>query len=278
MSARELVSSTSAYLRRHGVPQARLDAELLLAHVLDVERIGLYLGSAGTPSAMQCDRHWDLVRQRAHQRVPLAYLTGVREFWSQPFWVTRDVLIPRPETETLVEVALAVRPERVLEIGVGSGAVTGALALELPRTRFVAVDRSRQALAVARVNLERLGVANRVLLLRGDGGSGLRGPFDLIVSNPPYIPSGELGRLPPEVQNEPTLALDGGPDGLSFVRRLVADAPALLARSGCLALEVGRGQAGAVREELIRVGAPAIETTRDLAGVERVVLARFRED
>lgn len=278
MSARELVSSTSAYLRRHGVPQARLDAELLLAHVLDVERIGLYLGSAGTPSATQCDRHWDLVRQRALQRVPLAYLTGVREFWSQPFWVTRDVLIPRPETETLVEVALAVRPERVLEIGVGSGAVTGALALELPRTRFVAVERSRQALAVARVNLERLGVAARVSLVRGDGSCGLRGPFDLIVSNPPYIPSGELGRLPPEVQNEPTLALDGGPDGLSFVRRLVADAPALLARSGCLALEVGRGQAGAVREELIRVGAPAIETARDLAGVERVVLARFRED
>ncbi len=278
MSARELVSSTSAYLRRHGVPQARLDAELLLAHVLDVERIGLYLGSAGTPSATQCDRHWDLVRQRAHQRVPLAYLTGVREFWSQPFWVTRDVLIPRPETETLVEAALAVRPERVLEIGVGSGAVTGALALELPRTRFVAVDRSRQALAVARVNLERLGVATRVSLLRGDGSSGLRGPFDLIVSNPPYIPSGELGRLPPEVQNEPTLALDGGPDGLRFVRRLLADAPALLARFGCLALEVGCDQAGAVREELIRVGAPAIETTRDLAGVERVVLARFRED
>ena len=278
MSARELVSSTSAYLRRHGVPQARLDAELLLAHVLDVERIGLYLGSAGTPSATQCDRHWDLVRQRAHQRVPLAYLTGVREFWSQPFWVTRDVLIPRPETETLVEAALAVRPERVLEIGVGSGAVTGALALELPRTRFVAVERSRQALAVARVNLERLGVAARVSLVRGDGCCGLRGPFDLIVSNPPYIPSGELGRLPLEVQNEPTLALDGGPDGLSFVRRLVADAPALLARFGCLVLEVGRGQAGAVREELIRVGAPAIETARDLAGVERVVLARFRED
>jgi release factor glutamine methyltransferase len=278
VSARELVSSTSAYLRRHGVPQARLDAELLLAHVLDVERIGLYLVSAGTPSATQCDRHWDLVRQRALQRVPLAYLTGVREFWSQPFWVTRDVLIPRPETETLVEVALAVRPERVLEIGVGSGAVTGALALELPRTRFVAVERSRQALAVARVNLERLGVAARVSLVRGDGCCGLRGPFDLIVSNPPYIPSGELGRLPLEVQNEPTLALDGGPDGLSFVRRLVADAPALLARSGCLVLEVGRGQAGAVREELIRVGAPAIETARDLAGVERVVLARFRED
>lgn len=277
MTPRELVSSTSGYLRRHGVPQARLDAELLLAHVLDVERVDLYLGRVQPVGATDRARYRDLVEKRARQRVPIAYLIGVREFWSRAFRVTPDVLIPRPETEVLVETAVALAPERVAEIGIGSGAVTGAIALELPRARFVAVDCSRAALALARENLERLGVAGRVSFVRGDATTSLRGPFDLIVSNPPYIPSAEWERLPPEVRSEPRLALDGGVDGLAFVRRLAREAPRLLARPGCLVLEVGRGQAGAVRECLDGVGASAVETRTDLAGTERVVLACFRE-
>ncbi len=275
MTPRQLVSTTSQYLRQHGIVQARLDAELLLAHVLGVERIELYLGAERTLGEGERVVYQDLVRRRAQERVPIAYLVGVREFWSQPFRVTPDVLIPRPETETLVEVALSLGPRRVAEIGVGSGAITGALALELPRARFVAVDTSTAALAVARENLERLQVAERVGLVRGNGATALRGPFDLIVSNPPYIPSGELERLPPEVRNEPPLALDGGPDGLAFLRRLVREAPERLARPGWLALEVGQGQAGAVGAALESVGADAVELRDDLAGTARVVLACF---
>ncbi len=278
MTPRELVRSTSPYLRRHGILQARLDAELLLAHVLGVERSDLYLGFERPVAERECARYQELVRQRARQRVPVAYLIGVREFWSRPFRVNPDVLIPRPETETLVEVALALAPARVAEIGVGSGAVTGALALELPQARFVAVDTSSAALAVARENFERLQVAQRVWLVRGDATTPLRGPFDLIVSNPPYIPSAEIEGLPPEVRNEPPLALDGGPDGLTFVRRLVCEAPALLTRPGWLALEVGQGQAGAVAESLETAGAGRVEIRNDLAGTERVVLARFEGD
>lgn len=275
MTARELVSSTSNYLRRHGIPQARLDAELLLAHVLGVERVELYLSPERPVEEGTHVRYQGLVRRRARERVPIAYLTGVREFWSRPFRVTPDVLIPRPETETLVEAARALGPSRVLEVGVGCGAVTGALALELPHARFVALDTSAQALALARENLERLGVAERVRLVQGDGTAPLRGPFDLIVSNPPYIASAELERLPPEVRNEPSLALDGGPDGLAFVRRLLNEAPLLLARPGWLALELGQGQAVLVRECLAAAGARAVEFRTDLAGTERVVLARF---
>ncbi len=275
MTARQLVNTTSQYLRQHGIVQARLDAELLLAHVLGVERIELYLGAERPLGEQDCVRYQDLVQRRAQKRVPIAYLVGVREFWSRPFRVTPDVLIPRPETEILVEVALSLGPAHVAEIGVGSGAITGALALELPRARFVAVDTSTAALAIARENLERLQVAERVGLVRGNGATALRGPFDLIVSNPPYIPSGELERLPPEVRNEPPLALDGGPDGLAFLRRLVREAPERLTRPGWLALEVGQGQAAAVGAALESVGADAVELRNDLAGTARVVLACF---
>ena len=275
MTPRKLLSSTSHYLRQHGILQARLDAELLLAHVLGVERVDLYLGSERPVAERDCVHYQQLVQRRARKHVPIAYLLGEREFWSRPFRVTPDVLIPRPETETLVEVALSLAPTRVAEIGVGSGAVTGALALELPRARFVAVDTSAAALAVARENLERLEVAARVGLVRGNGATALRGPFDLIVSNPPYIPTAELEQLPPEVRNEPLLALDGGPDGLALLRRLVCEAPALLARPGWLVLEVGRGQAAGVGASLESAGADAIELHNDLAGTARVVLARF---
>jgi release factor glutamine methyltransferase len=270
----------TGYLREHGVPGPRLDAEVLLAHVLRVERERLYRDPGRTLSEPERERYRQLARRRARQRVPVAYLVGAREFWSHQFTVTPDVLIPRPETERLVEVALALahsHPIReILEIGVGSGVLAGAIALELPAVRLVALDRSRPALAVARRNLERLGVSQRVTLIQADITEGLRGPFDLVVSNPPYVPSRGLRDLAPEVRHEPVLALDGGADGLAPIRRMVKELPALLARPGYVALEVGDGQAAKVCELLTGAGAGRLETHRDLAGVERVVAACFR--
>jgi release factor glutamine methyltransferase len=284
LTTRELLNSTAGYLRGYGVATPRLDAELLLVHVLGVERIDLYLERGQALAEDQYARYQELVLRRARERVPVAYLTGLREFWSRPFRVTPDVLIPRPETELLVEVAVelgaaqgSAHALRAAEIGVGSGAVTAAMALELPRARFVAVDCSGAALAVARENLERLGVAGRVTLVRGMGMQALRGAFDLIVSNPPYVPSELLDGLSPELHNEPRLALDGGPDGLVFLRSLVREAPPRLSRSGYLVLELGQGQADTVRELLKAAGASVVETRSDLAGVERVLLARFGE-
>ncbi len=272
-----LVAWTARYFGERGIPSPRLDAELLLAHALDGQRIDLYLDFERAVRDDERQRFRELVRRRAHERVPVAYLTGRREFWSRCFRVTPDVLIPRPETETLVRVARerAARPDvRILEIGVGSGAVIAALALELPEASLVAVDRSRAALAVARANLDELGLAGRVHLVCADLDAGLRGSFDLLVSNPPYVASGDLAELEPELHHEPRLALDGGADGLDFIRRLAAAAQRLVP-SGTALIEVGAGQAGAVMDLFRGEGARAVASERDLANVERVVSARF---
>ena len=281
MTARQELARATGVLQAHGVADARLDAEVLLAHVLKVERTELYREPERRLSPAARARYQMLAERRARERWPVAYLTGTREFWSLPFAVNPQVLIPRPETETLVAAVLRLAerrmPRTVLEIGVGSGAITGALAHELPRTRFVAVDCSRAALRAARQNLERLGVEARVGLLLGDLAGGLRGSFDLVVSNPPYVPSAQLRWLAPELRREPALGLDGGRDGLACLRRIVAQAPPLLRRPGWLLLEIGSGQAAAVTEALWAQGAADVTSQRDLAGVERVLIARFAE-
>ena len=271
-----LVAQTAAYFAKRGVESARLDAELLLAHALGVSRLDLYLDFERRVAPDALERYRQLVGARARERVPVAYLTGEREFWSRAFRVTRDVLIPRPETELLVRVIKDLAPRRIAEVGVGSGVVIGTLACELPDAELVGIDCSAPALAIARENLKRLGVLERVDLVCGDGPEGLPGPFDGLVSNPPYIPSRELGRLAPELGHEPRVALDGGPDGLDLVRRLVAAAPGLVP-GGWLVLELGQDHAGATRELLQRAGAVAVELHRDLAGCERVIQARFAE-
>lgn len=273
----DLVRWTTDYFKQHDVPSPRLDAELLLAHVLDLERMDLYLAFDQPVAAADRARYRELVRRRAKERWPVAYLTGTREFWSMSFRVTPDVLIPRPETETLVRVAADLKPRRIVELGVGSGCVSAALARELPDAEIIAIDCSPAALEVARQNLEGLGLAERVTLVQATGLSELDGPFDLIVSNPPYVRAGDLDGLAPELRHEPRIALDGGPDGLHAVRRLCAEAPALLERPGYLALEIGVGQADAVTELVREAGATEVRTFPDLAGVPRVILARFLE-
>jgi len=271
----ELLRWTCDYFEQHEIASPRLDAELLLAYALEKKRLDLYLDFEKEVEEQGRDRFRELVKRRAQERVPVAYLTGEREFWSQVFHVNEDVLIPRPETELLVRLGAALEPERVLELGTGSGAVAIALALERPDAAVTAVDRSARAAAVARRNAQRLEVDARVRVLCGDLAESLSGSFDLIAMNPPYIPSADLAELEAELAHEPRLALDGGEDGLDLLRRVIADAPARLCPGGHLALEVGAGQAADVQELLIARGAEQVDVHDDLAGIPRVLLARF---
>ncbi len=266
----KLMLWTAEYFETNEIPQARLDAELLLAHVLECDRMGLYMGFESTVAEEQRTAYRALIRRRVDERIPLAYLVGYREFWSQKFRVTPDVLIPRPETETLVDATIALKPERVLEIGVGSGAITGALAISLPEATFVATDVSALALVIAEENLTALGVQDRVRLIETDLADAVEGKFDLLVSNPPYIRSADLKGLPAEVRNEPLSALDGGEDGLDFYRRL-----AELRHAPRIAVEVGFDQSAAVERIFRDVGADAVEIKKDLSGNERVVIAEW---
>lgn len=273
----ELVRWTTEYFRRHALDTPRLDAEVLLAYALGVRRLDLYLRFEEPIAEPVRDRYRELVRRRAIDRVPVAQLTGQREFWSRPFRVTPDVLVPRPETEGVVEAVLELRPSRVIDAGTGCGAIACSIALELPAARVVALDRSREALRVARENVTALGVSGRVWFVRSSWLSAIGAWADVIAANPPYVPSGLLAELPPDVRHEPHCALDGGPDGLGAIRELVAGARSSLRRPGAMVLEVGEGQAPGVEGLLRAAGADATETRKDLAGVERVVIGRFGE-
>ena len=266
---------TTARFEKHGLASARLDAELLAAHAFAMSRIELYAHFDRPLSASELASYRDLVSRRLAGE-PVAYLLGHKEFWSLDLLVDSRVLIPRPDSETLLEEALdrvagSGAGLRVADVGTGSGALALALAKERPEAQVFATDISPGALAVARANAERLSLA--VTFLEGDLNQplGPAGRFDLIVANLPYIPSADIDGLAADVRSEPQLALDGGADGLALVRRLVAAAPELLQPGGYVALEVGADQAGAVKELLRRAGLGDIRCRRDLAGIERVV-------
>ncbi|MBI2964525.1 MAG: peptide chain release factor N(5)-glutamine methyltransferase [Deltaproteobacteria bacterium] len=265
------------HLAARGVASPRLDAELLLADVLGTDRAGLRLGRERPLDRRLADRFVRLVERRG-AREPLQYLRGRQEFFSRDFTVDRAVLVPRPETEILVEVALerarrVARPS-ILDLGTGSGAIAVTLALELPQARIVATEISEPALSAARANAVRLGAAARVQLRRGDLLAPCAGErFDLVVSNPPYVPSAEIAALEPEVGEwEPRLALDGGPDGLAVHRRIAAEVASAVAPGGEVVIEIGRGQGAAVAAIFAAAGFAAREARRDLAGIERVLV------
>ena len=256
----------------------RIDAECLLAHCLQKPRAWLYAHAGQTIDAPQRMAFEDLVRRRGRGE-PVAYLTGSRGFWTLELQVSPDTLVPRPETELLVELAIARLPDdgalRVLDLGTGSGAIALAIASERPHARVVAVDASAAALAVAESNGRRLSLDN-VTFEAGDWYGGLAGRrFDVIVSNPPYIAIGDPHLHAGDLRFEPPAALSSGPDGLDAIRLIVAGAPAHLAAGGWLLLEHGWQQGEAVRALLAESGFTQISTEQDLEHRDRVTMGRM---
>lgn len=273
----DLLKWTASYFAGKGIENGRLDAELLLAEILKLNRIGLYLNFDRPVNSDELAAFRALIERRA-RREPLAYILGRCEFWSLTFKVGPDVLIPRGDTETLVEAARKVLPSggTLLDIGVGSGAIALAIAHERPDAQVEGIDLSPAALAIATENSQLLGLADRVVLREGDlFALDSSRQYDVIVSNPPYIAVGEQATLMPEVRDfEPHLALFAGDDGLDCYRALIPAAKTALKSSGTLLVEVGAGQAAAVAELFAVAGYAEISTNRDLAGIERVVAGK----
>ncbi len=269
-TARDALDGARTAIAAGGSPSARLDAELLLADVLGVSRERLAREPELPVAGDAVRRFQSHVRRRAIEREPVAYVVGSRGFRHISLLVDRRVLVPRPETELLVEVGLELPAgARVLDCCTGSGAVALALKQERPDLRVAGSDLSADALVVARANARALGLT--VEWFEADLLEGLGGGWDAILANPPYVPSDAIATLEPEIaRHEPRLALDGGEDGLDLVRRMIAQAVA----TPLLALEVGEGQADAVAGLLAGAGFRAVERRRDLAGIERVVVAR----
>lgn len=272
----EVLRRSAAYLAERGSPSPRLDADLLLAHALGVERLELYTGPERPLTPAELDRARELVARRG-RREPVAHLTGARAFRRLRLAVGPAVLVPRPETELLVEwgLELAGPGARALDWGTGSGAVALALADEGPGLSVTALERSEAALAVARANGDRLGL--QVEWLASDGVAAVAGRhFDLVVANPPYLSDADLEAAPPELAYEPREALVAGPTGLEAIARLAAEAPAHLAPGGSLLIEVGDGQAAAAEDALRSAGLDEVCSRPDLAGIARVVGGRVR--
>ena len=268
-------------LVRAGIPRedATLDAEVLARHVLSCDRATL-LTRARDPLPSAFDRLFDALVQRRAAREPVAYIIGQREFWGLDFDVTPAVLIPRPETELIVEEAIAAMPARdavgrVIDVGTGSGCLAVALAVEFPSATVIATESSPAALEIAHRNCERHNVASRVTLIETDLLEGVSALADLIVSNPPYVPDADAPSLPPDVSRfEPQSALFGGDDGLAIIRRLLLTAAADLATGGRLIIEFGLGQEDGVREASHQAGWTVDHVRRDLQSIPRTAVLR----
>ena len=285
MSLWQAVVAARERFIRAGIPpdQAAIDAEVLARHARGWDR-ATYLTRRDEATAPADADAYDALVTRRERREPVAYITGVREFWNLEFAVTPAVLIPRPESEFIIEAALsrlrdATRRWAIADVGTGSGCLAITLAHERPAARVTATDISPAALAVASANARRLGVADRVTFVQTSLLDDAPGPFDLIVANPPYVPASHRQTLSPDVRDhEPDVALYGsGTDGLDQARALLAQAPSRLTQNGVLLMEFGFSQAEAVRDAVLQVQAlEPIEILRDLQGHERTLVARRR--
>jgi release factor glutamine methyltransferase len=278
--ALQLIAQT---FRAAGIDDADADARVLAGHALHLDRARLISQSDRVLEAREVNAISGLAARRL-KREPVSRILGRKEFWSLALAITPDVLVPRPETETVVEGALdfvvrnGLRMEklRILDIGTGSGALLLALLNELPNATGIGTDVSRAALQTARINVAQLGFESRCDLIACDMAAGVQGQFDLVVSNPPYIARGDIASLAPEVRDyDPLLALDGGEDGLVAYRSISADAKRLLAQGGRLFVELGAGQEPAVRELFTNAGFAVGVARKDLAGTTRVLGAGF---
>ncbi|MBI3447084.1 MAG: peptide chain release factor N(5)-glutamine methyltransferase [Magnetospirillum sp.] len=278
-SAAQAITATAAQLAEVGIDTAHYDARLLVAEVLGVEMRRLPSFHHAELSEAEAAALAVMLARRL-DREPMSHILGRRGFWTIELRVTADTLDPRPDTETLVEAVLAAlddrgRARRLLDLGTGTGCILLALLSELGHATGLGVDASEAALEVAQANAGSLGLADRARFVLGDWGKEQDGLFDVIVSNPPYIPDGEIDGLEPEVARyEPRSALAGGPDGLDCYRALIPDIARLLAPGGIAALEVGEGQAAEVSALLAAAGLPGARVARDLGGIDRCVIVR----
>ena len=277
----KILNWTKQYFEAKGVENPRLDAEVLLCAVLKCQRITLYVDFERPLSEEELATYREYVRRRGNFE-PLAYILGERAFMRNTFKVNKATLVPRPETELLVESLVRIAPllkregdVKILDIGTGSGAIIVSLLDYLPNAKGVGVDISVDALIVAKENSEKIGVTGRIGFVRSDVFSKLplEKKFDIIVSNPPYIPAGDIAGLDKDVQQEPRGALDGGADGLDFYRRITAEAMDHMAEEGVLAFEIGIGQAAAVQQLCLDTGFVKTAVRKDYAGIERMVFA-----
>jgi release factor glutamine methyltransferase len=280
----KLLQWTTSYFKSNGIDSPRATAEILLAHTLGLKRIDLYLRHDQPLNRNELDLFKSLIKRRTN-REPVAYITGGKEFWSMELAVSKDVLIPRPETECLVEEALSVlakkddrNQKKILEIGTGSGAVILAVASQKPGHMYFASDISVNAACIALKNAKRLGFEDKTSFFCGDWFLPLRQKdnfFDIIISNPPYIRKGDIGNLQPEINRfEPREALDGGEDGLDKIRHIIEHAHRFLTNEGSLLLEIGHDQKDAVDSIIKETGNyKRVYFRKDYSGFDRVVCA-----
>jgi release factor glutamine methyltransferase len=281
-----LLKWTASYFESHSIEQPRTAAEMLLAHALGLNRVDLYVQYDRPLEPQELKDFKELIRRRLH-REPVAYITGERGFWSLDLKVTPDVLIPRPETEVLVEETLSLIPPepspmplRILDLGTGSGAIILSLASERPSHSFYGTDNSHKALAVAEENCRRHALLGKVILLHGhwfDAVKDRPGGFDLIVSNPPYVPDADFEVLAPEItQYEPRQALQAGPDGLNAIRIIIEEGADYLTAGGWLLLEISPDQRTSVEALISASGRyKDLSVTKDYNGLDRVIRARM---
>ena len=278
-----LLRDTAVALTAAGIDNVRFEARLLLSHATGLQ-VEALISHGRDPAPPSVEEKLRTLTARRVRREPMAYLLGEREFWGLPFKVSPAVLVPRPDSETVIEAALPLladrmRAWRLLDLGLGSGCLLLTLLKELPNARGVGLDVSREALAVAQTNAQTLSVADRATLVHGDWREpdwtrSLGGPFDLVVSNPPYIEAGTIDRLMPEVARyEPRLALDGGPDGLDPYRLIAAASLQLIVPGGYLLVEIGEGQAIEITRVFKAAGLRVAAPVKDLGGIDRVLRA-----
>ena len=278
MTVLEVLQSTTAYFTKRNIESPRLNAEHLVAHSLGKKRIELYLDFERPLTEPELAPLRELVRRRG-QGEPLQHLLGTVEFCGQMFHCDKRALIPRPETEELVELILQStinhQPSTILDVGTGSGVIALALAARFPEAELYAVDVSEDALALARENAERLGLLARVHFSKNHLLKSVEGSFDLIVANLPYVSSADAAQLAPEVRHDPAIALFAGPGGDELIRDLIVTAPPHLQPGGMLALEIGIDQHSALRAFLVEKNYHDIAAKKDYAGVTRFLFARY---
>jgi release factor glutamine methyltransferase len=279
MSRAEVLAELRRSFAEAGLEEAALDARILLLQGLGINAAEFALRPAAPVGDAGARRLVELARRRL-AREPVHRILGEREFWGLPFALSPEVLAPRPDSETVVEAALGTVPGRaaalrLLDLGTGSGCLLVALLQELPNAYGVGLDRSEKSLRIARHNAARNGVGPRAGFVASDWAAALRGTFQLVISNPPYISTGDIAGLPEEVRlHDPRAALDGGSDGLDAYRAILAEAGGLLEEAGSLVLEIGAGQAWSVRGLAGRAGLEVVATRRDLGGRERALVTR----